>query len=670
MKISLPLFLLIGVGLRTASAQAPLNALLMEDGGRQREFVVANDQVATIDSKGNVSIRSVLGAAGKDAVAAQAEAHALSTGKETEVVLYEKGCERDEFNRRILTKSILVELRPGTDVRALAAAVGAKYEAPAPVLANAHFLRVAKAGQALNVTQALRSKPGVISANPQLMRRLSKRWIPNDPLFSSQWHLRNTGQSGVAGMDINVTNTWDTYKGTGVRIGIIDDGVEVNHPDLRPNMDFQNSYDWAGGDTDPSPDSMADSGLQLDFHGTFCAGVAAGAGNNGIGISGVAPLARIAGMRIGLASLTDVIEAKAFLHKAEMIQIKSNSWGPEDNGKIVEGPGTLAAAALQKAATSGRGGKGTIFVWAGGNGRQSGDNANYDGFANSIYTISVAATNNSGTRSVYSEPGACHVVCAPGGTELEPDGTPRGGSIATTDLVGNQGFNYEGEQYDLAPHLGFAGDFQDSSYTQTFEGTSAAAPMAAGVVTLMLEANPNLGWRDVQEILMKSATKISPLDEDWIRNGAGQQFNHNFGAGMINAGAAVNLAKRWQNLPARRSITFSQSSLNAIIRDNDATGISRTFAARDRLRVEHVTMEVDISHTNRGQLEVLLISPRGTVSRLAERHGDTGDDYKWTFMSVRNWGEDAQGVWRLKVIDRETGAVGKLNSARLTLFGS
>ncbi len=671
MKNNTPLTFLLTVGLHAASAQQSQDAFLLEDGGRQRQFVVAADQNASIDSKGKTRIRSGAADSSIKAGAAQARSRTAPTGEEPTLVLYEKGAVRNAFTRRIVTKGIVVEVQPGTDVVALASAVGAEYGAPAPAAANTHILRAGKAVDCLKITEVLRGQAGVVSANPLLARRANKRWVPNDQYFSSQWHLRNTGQNGgLAKMDVNVIDTWNTYRGAGVRIGIVDDGLQTRHPDLFPNVDFQYNYDWVGGDTDPSPELQEwDGELWWDDHGTACAGVAAARGGNGFGVSGVAPFARLVGLRLLSENQTDLQEAEAFLHRQEVIQIKSNSWGPYDDGVTLEGPGPLAAAALKSAATTGRGGKGTIFVWAGGNGRGNRDNSNYDGYVNSIYTIGVAAMDDLGRVSDYSEPGASLVVTAPSDTGSY--GPVRQG-IATTDLVGEPGFNAEGVANDVAPSWGYPAnyDLPNASYTRIMGGTSSASPLVAGVVALVLGANPNLGWRDVQEILMRTATKNSPLDSDWIRNGAGQQFNHNFGAGLVNAGAAVNRARVWTNLGTQRSIALNKPRLNLAVPDNNATGVTSEFSTGAILRVEHVTVTVDISHKNRGQLEVLLTSPSGTVSRLAEKHGDDGDDYKWTFMTVRNWGESAKGTWRLSVRDRESGTVGVVNSAQLTIFGS
>jgi subtilisin-like proprotein convertase family protein len=209
-------------------------------------------------------------------------------------------------------------------------------------------------------------------------------------------------------------------------------------------------------------------------------------------------------------------------------------------------------------------------------------------------------------------------------------------------------------------------------YTDDFGGTSSATPTTAGIAALILEKKPGLGWRDVKEILIRSAAKFSPADADWADNSAGFHFNHKFGAGLVDATAAVNLAATWTNLPAATSQNVAQTGLSVPIPDNNATGITRTFDFNSaNLRVEHATLTLSVSHANRGELEVILTSPSGMVSRLAEKHSDNASDYSsWTFTSVRHWGENSAGAWTLRVADRTSGTSGALTAATLTLHGT
>lgn len=594
------------------------------------------------------SARAQLVIGGKEFQRAPAEA-----GVKGEWVVYPKGAGQDEANRRWLTRQVLVQLKPWTAQLSLRSVPGVT-----DLEMKGRYAVVKLSGAAdaaLDGAARLRGVRGVVSAEPMLARQFSKKSIPTDPYFSYhaglpgyQWHLKNTGENGgTLGIDANVTGAWDSWTGSGVTIGIVDDGLEVTHPDLSPNVSLLLSHDFNDADSDPSPGAG-------DYHGTSCAGVAAARWNNGLGGSGAAPEATLAGMRLIAGPITDADEADAYEHEKASIFIKSNSWGPYDGAFVIGGPGPLGKAALEDAVATGRGGLGTIFLWAGGNGNANGDDSNYDGWANSIQAMAVSAITDKGKQSYYSEPGSNMLVCAPsnGGTQ----------GVTTTDRVGSTGYNSGG-----------GSDYSDANYTNSFGGTSSATPLAAGVAALMLQANPGLGWRDVQEILVKTAKKNDDLDSGWITNGAGQHFNVKYGAGMIDATAAVNLAATWTNLEPMESRSFSASSLALAIPDGDAAGAvhAYTVGEPDNLRVEHVTVHVNATHSYRGNLEWWITSPSGVSARLARsRIADTDSDIDWSFMTTHFWGERSVGEWKLKVVDATEGNAGVLNSATLTFYGT
>jgi uncharacterized repeat protein (TIGR02543 family) len=347
-----------------------------------------------------------------------------------------------------------------------------------------------------------------------------------------------------------------------------------------------------------------------------------------------------------------------------VVGVSNNSWGPFD-GTGINGPDILTKKALEDAATLGRGGKGLVTVFAAGNGKQRDDDSNFDGYANSRFVLAVAACTNQGEQSYYSEPGANILVCAPsnGGTL----------GIFTTDVVGDGGYNPG------------AGEPADPNYTNSFGGTSSASPLTAGGVALLLSANPNLGWRDVHEILASTAQQIQPGDSDWVNNGAGFKFNHKFGGGMIDLTAALARAQDWQNLPPETSQTRTLVNPNvpATIPDNSNTGITRNFdfSSGPNLRVEHVELIADIQHGHRSDLEIVITSPDGTSSVMAPMRShpdpfyDDDADYTdgglgWSFTSTHHWGENSTGTWTLKIRDLATGTTGTLRAATLKLFGS
>jgi subtilisin-like proprotein convertase family protein len=304
----------------------------------------------------------------------------------------------------------------------------------------------------------------------------------------------------------------------------------------------------------------------------------------------------------------------------------------------------LAAAALLDSVNNGRNGLGTLHMWAAGNGLQNLDNVNYDAYANSPYTIAVGAVGHNGNQAFYSEPGAAMLITAPsnGG----------GAGITTTDLLGSAGYD--------------AGDC-----TNGFGGTSSSTPLAAGVVALMLQANPNLTWRDVQHILVETAVRNDPTDGDWSTNGANRLINHKYGFGRIDAQAAVGTARTWNNVAAASRFSTPVDSVNQAIPDNNPTGVSASLVVNNNLILEHVEIVFNATHPFRGDLVVTLTSPAGTESVLAERRNDNGDNYNdWRFMTVRNWGETANGTWTLQVSDAGAQDTGSFNSWQLILHGT
>ena len=578
------------------------------------------------------------------------------TGFVPELVMYEDGVERNEFTRRVVTRELMLESDSQATADEAAKSAGLVFR-DAPAYAPGKFLYLAESSPEALAAWTQLEEQKIVSSSLLLARQQSKRAMPNDSLINQQWHLKFNNQTGaVAGTDVNIDSVWGYpttggFRGKGVRVGVVDDGLQTAHPDLTANVDTANDKDWNGNDNDPNPGST-------DNHGTACAGNVAACGNNNLGVSGTAPEATLVGMRLIGGVATDTMEAEAMNYLPQVIQIKSNSWGPNDDGVTLEGPGPLTLAALKSASETGRNGKGTIFTWAGGNGGSATtlvDNSNYDGYANSIYTIAVAAFDSQSKRSYYSEPGANLVVTAPS------SGASPALGITTVDRTGSSGYNTSSSA-------------SGGDYTSDFGGTSSATPTVSGIVALILEANPNLGWRDVQEVLMRSAKKVNPSDADWKTPIAPDNINHNhnFGSGLIDATAAVNLAKTWANLAAQKSLVSTQASLSVPIPDNSATGATRTFDfSASNLRVEHVTVKLSVGTVPKGQLEVSLTSPSGTVSRLSEKHSDATNTYSgWTFMTVRNWGENSRGTWTLKVADRTSGTVGTLTAAEVTIYGT
>jgi len=480
---------------------------------------------------------------------------------------------------------------------------------------------------------------GVIEvAYPLVEWNASKKLIPNDTKFSDQWHLQNTGQtSGTTGEDVNITAVWDNYTGFGVVIGIVDDGLDWDHPDLDDYYESTLDYDYCGNDGNPNPSNW-------DGHGTSAAGVAAAVGNNSLGVSGAAPQAGLAGLQLISCSLSDTKEANALSHMRQSIDIYSNSWGPSDNGYTLEAPGPLMMAAFEADVYQGRSGLGNIITWAAGNGLNNDDDSNYDGYANSRFTIAVAATTHYGDNAWYSEPGDNILVAAPS------DGDGEG--ITTTDIEGSAGYT-------------------NNDYNDNFGGTSSATPLVSGVIALMLEANSNLTWRDVQHVLVNSARVNDANDWSWNVNGAGHDVSHKYGFGVIDAGAAVALAENWTTVENESNYTSGLQVLNSAIPDATGIDVTDTLSINQDLLLESVEVVVDIDHNNRGDLEIKLTSPSGTESVLATEHSDNGNDYNnWMFSSVHFWDEGSVGNWTISVEDKDSGTSGTFEDWQLILHGT
>ncbi|XP_070761518.1 proprotein convertase subtilisin/kexin type 7 [Enoplosus armatus] len=502
-------------------------------------------------------------------------------------------------------------------------------------------------------------QPGdVLAAHPHVLWHSQERVLSrskrsmafNDPRYPKQWHLHNDLNKS---MDINVTGVWErNITGRGVTVVVVDDGVEHTHQDIQPNYSPEGSYDLNSNDPDPMPHSDVRSD---NHHGTRCAGEIAAVPNNSFCAVGVAYGSKVAGIRVLDGPLTDSLEAIAFNKHYQVNDIYSCSWGPDDDGLTVDGPHPLGKAALQHGVIAGRQGFGSIFVVASGNGGQYNDNCNYDGYANSIYTITVGAVDEKGRMPFYAEECASMlaVTFSSGGSKLR--------SIVTSD-------------WSVQPGTGC---------TEGHTGTSAAAPLAAGMVALMLQVRPCLSWRDIQHIIAFTATKCDD-SADWRMNGAGFHHSHQHGFGLLNAWRLVNAAKVWESVPFlvsyQSSVIKEEASIltypDELIRTWNVSAADLRQSGMETL--EHVAITVTITHPCRGNVEIVLVCPSGMTSVIGARRAidrDPAGYQDWTFSTVRCWGETAEGQYTLKISDHkplpeQCAAAGVLKQWALTLYGS
>uniref|UniRef100_A0A8C5MCN3 Neuroendocrine convertase 2 n=1 Tax=Leptobrachium leishanense TaxID=445787 RepID=A0A8C5MCN3_9ANUR len=411
---------------------------------------------------------------------------------------------------------------------------------------------------------------------------------------------------------------------------------DINEIDINMNdplftkqwyLNAEASYDFSSNDPYPYPRYTDD---WFNSHGTRCAGEVSAAANDNICGVGVAYNSKVAGIRmLDQPFMTDIIEASSISHMPQVIDIYSASWGPTDDGKTVDGPRELTLQAMADGVNKGRGGKGSIYVWASGDGG-SYDDCNCDGYASSMWTISINSAINDGRTALYDE--SCSSTLAStfsNGRKRNPEA-----GVATTDLYGN--------------------------CTLRHSGTSAAAPEAAGVFALALEANPGLTWRDLQHLTVLTSKRNKLHDEvhKWRRNGVGLEFNHLFGYGVLDAGSMVKMAKEWKTVPERfhciggsiqepRRIPSSGKLILTLT--TDACEGKENFVRY----LEHVQAVITVNSTRRGDLNINMTSPMGTKSILLSRRPRDNDSKvgfdKWPFMTTHTWGEDPRGTWVLEV---------------------
>ena len=494
-------------------------------------------------------------------------------------------------------------------------------------------------------------------------------------LYDIQWHFAYMG---------DIQKIWDEYSGAGVHVGVYDDGLQYTHPDLAANYDPSLEVTVDGERIDPLTST-------IDYwspHGTAVAGLI-GAANNDIGTIGVAWGAGLTGVTI-FSGPGDINNNYAgFLEAVSQtanFDITNHSWGKfpgfwQDGVSNAQDRGLIERwfSALE----TGRGGLGTIQVKAAGNADQ---NSNGDESGSTRATIVVGAYDDDGDASYYSSYGANLLVSAPSSGVVDFFfGAINQGQVTT----------------DLTTVLDFGGPFPlgynglpDLDYTNAFGGTSGATPLVTGVVALMLDANPNLGWRDVQNILAYSAHEIGSgvdgirlNDENntWHYNGAnnwnggGLHYSEDYGYGAVNAYNAVRMAEVWHLFhgpqTSANESSFRQSTTESVaLLDGKQTDIHFQFDGPDFL-VDYVNVTIDISHTKLDDLEISLISPDGGTTSLVDFRFELfyqADLQQATLDFGANGfrGENGAGEWTLRIVDRWAGDEGVLNSASISLHGA
>ncbi len=468
------------------------------------------------------------------------------------------------------------------------------------------------------------------------------------PTGQSQWHLVGT-------WGLHSDRVWNDYTGLGSMVAVLDDGFQYTHWDIATNYRTDMDRDAADADNDPAPSAASDN------HGTSVIGTII-ANDNGTGGVGVAFDAQAYGIRLdfhsGTGTLSETLDGFQYGY-AMGFDVINNSWGytspfADTTGINFSGEDFIDIInVFRDLVEDGRGGLGSNIVFAAGNSRTDGDNVNYHNMQNSQYVITVAAMDSDGSYSYFSTPGAAILVAA-GGT-----------NIWVPDRIGNNGYS--------------AGDYTN------FSGTSAAAPIVSGAIAVILEANADLGWRDVQEILAYSTQYNDPgAAGGWQYNGAsnwnggGLHFSHNYGFGAVDLYRAVRLAETWDLQQTSANMTTLSPVVNNTSVFIPATGtITSTITIAQNIEIERAIIDLNISHARAGDLAVTLISPDGTESILIDRpvNGNYTGIYSFagidfTTTSNAHWGESSAGIWTLRIQDLVSGNAGTLNNWSLGFTGN
>ena len=535
----------------------------------------------------------------------------------------------------------------------------------------------------------------------------------SDPMAGQQWHLLNTGQTayadnhGIPGMDINADPAYRTaVTGLGIIAAVVDTGLEIRHEDLAANVVPDGSWDFNLNTTDPTSASTTGD------HGTSVAGLIAAA-RNSLGGIGVAPDARLKGFNFISSVQTDSdliasLGGSSANPNSSDVSVFNQSWGYENNYDLPIDP--TVEAQYASGVTSLRSGKGAVYVKSAGNGFTSlasvtcphplltCQNASFDPINTIPYQIVVGAVNASGLKSSYSTAGSAIWVSAPGGEfglnfAIVP-GAPSYAyqpAMVTVDQSGcNNGYSQFAARSSRFNQCNAPNN--SGNYTNTMNGTSSAAPITSGVIALILEANSELTWRDVKHILAKTARPIDVTRADvslllsnvtyvaeprWMTNAAGYNFHNWFGFGMVDAGAAVNLARTYAlgQLGTFKNTGWVESPSLAIpIPDSSVTGASHTLAvpAGTVNVIEAVQIRVSAVHTYTGDLAIEVKSPSGTRSVFKNgRDGFWTDDNLDNMVLLSNafYGESAVGNWTIKLVDTAIIDVGSFTGWAIRIYG-
>ncbi|MEA5506926.1 S8 family serine peptidase [Halotia wernerae UHCC 0503] len=535
----------------------------------------------------------------------------------------------------------------------------------------------------IKITNQLQGIKEVLAAEPNILVQSEPHYQPRDPLYPQQWYLNhNGGNQLVVGSHISVEKAWDITRGArSVVVAVVDDSFDLNHPDFQGAGKIVAPRDLKENDFLPLPSEKDHS------HGTACAGIAL-AEENGTGIVGVAPGCALMPIRsTGFLDDTSIEEIFNWAINKEASVI-SCSWG----ASAVYFPLSLRQkAAINRAATTGRNGKGCVIVFAAGNANRPVNGTIYErnwpenilkgntdwlsGFSVHPDVMAIAVSTSLNKKAAYSNWGVNISLCAPSNNASPGMSFQEKGFVFTQPAIAT---SLNGLGMFTTDQVGAAG-YDPGNFTSNFGGTSSATPVVAGVAALVLSANPDLTAQQVKRILQETADKIVDSDPDpqlGLRGGAYDGNGHSqwFGYGKVNAAKAVQTAQQLKGVVSKTNQQVQGNNDSQVaIPDNNKQGVKSAIAISQASVIKDIQVTVNITHDFLGDLEIYLIAPNNQQILLQNRTLGRRTDLQTTY-TMRSHpvlkqllSFSAQGRWLLWIIDYALQDVGRLNSWELVI---
>ncbi len=536
----------------------------------------------------------------------------------------------------------------------------------------------------IKIANRLQRLPEVLASEPNIIIHQEPHYKPRDPLYFQQWYLdHNGGNQLVHGSHISIEKAWDITRGVrSVIVAVVDEYYDLNHPDFMGSGKIVAPLDLKDKDFLPIPTQKHPS------HGTACAGIAI-AEENGTGIAGIAP--GCAFMPIRTSGFLDDESIEAIFDWAieKGASVISCSWG----ASAVYFPLSLRQrAAITRAATKGRNGKGCVILFAAGNANRpingtvhergwvknivTGKTRWLNGFAVHPDVMTVAASTSLNKKAAYSNWGTNISVCAPSNNAQPGMWFEQTGFIYTQPAIAA---SLPGKAIFTTDRLGAAG-YAIGDFTHYFGGTSSATPVVAGVAALVLSANPDINVQQVKRILEETADKIVDLEPDaqlGLRYGTYDDNGHSkwFGFGKVNAYRALIAAQKLQvNAAVATSNIRGRNNAVLSIPDNYKEGIKSGIIISESNSVRDIQVTVNIQHEFLGDIEIYLIAPNNQRVLLQSRTLGRRNELQTTYCVqthpvLKNLlNQSAKGRWQLWIIDTAPEDVGKLKNWELA-FG-